>query len=202
MKVASLACALLAPTLLAQPAFARSHGADNEYGGPVYAGPPDLVTAGAFLSAGGGQKTFTARTALNNVIGVQLVDPEITNLQKQYGVAAVNGWLHAFDFTLRDAAAQATAGGVTFPLSAPTHTGKALFIDLARDGTDAGGTFWTGTMLDKLVTHQVHVQTMRNIDASLGAEADATYHKITNQFVYDIAVQLGLGDGVKLAAFH
>jgi hypothetical protein len=196
-------CALLLVAFITGPASARPHkGADNQYGGPVYEGAPDLVTAGSLISAGGGPTAFSTRVALHTIIGPQLVDPEILTLQKQYGTVAVASWLQTFDFTIRNAAVQATAAGVAFPLSSPTHTGKALFTDIMRDGIDADGTFWTGTMLDKLVTHPIHVQTMRDIDASIGADADANYHKITNQFIYDVAVQLGLGDTVKLASDH
>ena len=184
------------------PAYAKGASSDNRYGGPIYMGPPDLVTAGAFISAGGGPAVFSARTALATIIGVQLVDPEIAVLQTKYGAAAVGSWLRTFDLVIRDAAAQANAAGYVLPLSSPAHTGKALFIDLMRDGTDPGGTFWTGHMLDRLVTHAIHTQTMSNIDASLGEVADAGYHKITSRFVYDVAVQLGLGDNVKLAPDH
>lgn len=198
------ACVLLAFSVLAStPASSRSHDAkDNRFGGAVYTGPPDLVTTGSFISAGGGPTTYSTRTALNTIIGPQLVDPELQTLRKQYGEAAVTAWLHTFDFAIRTAADQAASGGITLPLSSPTHTGKALFTALLQDGTDAGGIFWTGTMLDRLVSHAIHVQTMTNIDAALGAEADASYHKITNQFMYDVAVQLGLGDTVKLAPDH
>jgi len=206
VKLSSLAlCALLALAALGQPAaFARSHdpSASNQYGGPVYSGVPDLVTVGAFISAGGGPRTFSARTALNNVIGVQLVDPEIQTLQQQYGAAAVSSWLQTFDFVMRDAAVQTSAAGITLPLASPTHTGKALFTALLQDGTDSGSTFWTGTMLDKLVSHPIHVQMMRNVDLTFGANAGAGYHRITNQFMYDVAVQLGLGDDVKLSSYH
>lgn len=189
--------------LVSTPVAARSHrAAENEFGGPVYAGPPDLVTTGSFISAGGGPAVYSTRTALSAIVGPQLIDPELQTLRKQYGEAAVTSWFRTFDFAIRSAADQAAAAGMTFPLASPTHTGKALFAALLQDGTDAGGTFWTGTMLDKLVSHSIHVQTMTNIDASLGADADANYHKITNQFMYDVAVQLGLGDTVKLAPDH
>ena len=203
MKVSLWACSALLISVLAVPAAARSHKtADNQYGGPIYAGAPDLITAGALISSGGGAKSFSTRLALVAVIGPQLVDPEIAILQKQYGAANVSSWLQTSDFIIRKSAAKAGEAGVTFPLASPTHTGKALFTELMQDGRDSGGTFWTGTMLDKLVTHQVHVATMQDVDATLGADADANYHKITNQFVYDVAVQLGLGDTVKLASDH
>ncbi len=195
-------CVLLI-SMLAAPVSARSHkDGDNRFGGPVYAGAPDLVTAGSLISAGGGAKAFSTRLALIALIGPQLVDPEIAILQKQYGAANVSSWLQTFDFIIRTSAEKAAATGVTFPLSSATHTGKALLTDLLQDGQDPGKTFWTGTMLDKLVTHPIHVATMQDVDATLGADADANYHKITNQFVYDVAVQLGLGDTVKLAADH
>ncbi len=201
---ARAACLLLALAVFAGPAAsARSHKApDNMYGGPIYSGPPDVITAGSFITAGGGAKTFTTRTALNNVIGVQLVDPEIETLQKQYGVAAVRSWLRTFDFVIRNGAQEAIAAGLTFPAASPTHTGQALFTAMMQDGMDHTTTFWTGTMLDKLVTHPVHASVMRQIDETFGADADADYHKITNQFVFDVAVQLGIGDTVKLSPDH
>ncbi len=174
----------------------------NQYGGAIYAGAPDIVTTGAFITAGGGAKTFSTRTALDTVLGPQVVDPEIENLQKQYGAANVSLWLQTFDFVFRDAAAQAGAAGIQLPLSSPTHTGQALFTDLMTDGIDSSGAFYSTTMLDKLFTHAIHVQVMRDIEGTIGANADATYHKITNQFVYDVAVQLGLGDQVKLSPDH
>ena len=130
---------------------ARSHkAADNRYGGPVYAGPADLVTAGSLISAGGGAKAFSTRFAFGRIIGPQLVDPEPRDVtQRIRRRPAVETWQHSFDSVVRRAAELSTDGGVIFPLASASHTGKALFIDIMHDGMDPGGTFWTGTMLDK-----------------------------------------------------
>jgi hypothetical protein len=56
-------------------------------------------------------------------------------------------------------------------------------------------------MLDHLVTHKIHDQTMTDIDAKFGAAADENYHKISNQAFYDIAQALG-DKSVAVAALH
>jgi len=56
-------------------------------------------------------------------------------------------------------------------------------------------------MLDKAVSHKVHMQVMSDIDAKYGEPTDASYHKISNQLFYDVAVAMGVS-AVKLASFH
>jgi len=58
-------------------------------------------------------------------------------------------------------------------------------------------------LLDKAVSHGIHVQVMNDIDANstLGKETDFDYHKISNQAFYDLAQALG-AKTTKLAAVH
>jgi hypothetical protein len=56
-------------------------------------------------------------------------------------------------------------------------------------------------MLDKLVTHNIHVAVMDSIDAQYGTKADANYHRIADQAHYDLAQALG-AKSVKLAVYH
>ena len=56
-------------------------------------------------------------------------------------------------------------------------------------------------MLDHAITRKIHMAVMDDIDSKWGAEADAEYHKITNQAMADMAHALGHKQ-VKLASFH
>ncbi|MBV8595113.1 MAG: hypothetical protein JOZ50_02575, partial [Candidatus Eremiobacteraeota bacterium] len=88
-------------------------------------------------------------------------------------------------------------------LPSPTLSGKELATTLVKAGTAADGTFQIEYLLDKAVTHKIHVQVMDDIDndPSLGKKADYDYHRISNQAFYDVAQALGM-TSVKLAAVH
>jgi hypothetical protein len=89
---------------------------------------------------------------------------------------------------------------VKFPNS--NLTGKVLAARLVTLGVPGNnGAYYTGTMLDHLVTNKIHESTMDAIDAKYGTRLDANYHKISNQAFYDLAQALG-AKTVKLAAFH
>ncbi len=58
-------------------------------------------------------------------------------------------------------------------------------------------------LLDKAVSHKIHIQVMNDIDKEpgLGKKADLQYHEISNQAFYDVAQALGMTN-VKLAPVH
>jgi hypothetical protein len=56
-------------------------------------------------------------------------------------------------------------------------------------------------MLDKAISHNIHERVMDDIDRKFGLTADADYHRISNQAMYDLAHALG-AKSVKLAGFH
>ena len=72
---------------------------------------------------------------------------------------------------------------------------------MVKDGTTPDGVFWAGYMLDHLVTHPIHDHVMDDIDKQFSPTADANYHKISNQAMYDLAQALG-ATSVALASFH
>jgi len=170
----------------------------DRYGGPAYTQSPDLSSTIAFVNAGGGPGKFSTVKALTALVGPDLTNKEVAKLTSQYGKASVGSFVTVFNFAVNDAAKIAIADGVKFP--APELSGDKLAAQLVGDGT-VKGTFWTGYMLDHLVTHKIHDQTMADIDAKYGASADANYHKISNQALYDLAQALG-AKSVMLASFH
>ncbi|PZR62181.1 MAG: hypothetical protein DLM53_06850 [Candidatus Eremiobacter antarcticus] len=174
----------------------------GRFGGPVYNGPPALAVTASLVSAGGGPSNYSTATALTSMVGKNLVNGEVKKLSKQYGASATTMWLKTFDFAVHDSLKIATAAGVKLP--APAMSGKKLAASLVSAGTwSKDGTFQIEYLLDKAVTHKIHVQVMNDIDREpgLGKKADLDYHRISNQAFYDLAQALG-ATSVKLAPIH
>ncbi|MBV8163354.1 MAG: hypothetical protein JOZ91_03710 [Candidatus Eremiobacteraeota bacterium] len=207
LKLVAVALALGAALTAGSVAFAddsmsnSSTAMQGRFGGPVYNGPPALAVTASLVAAGGGADKYSTATALTSMLGQDTVNAEVAKLTKQYGADAVKMWLKTFDFAVDDALKIATAAGVKLP--SPTLSGKELATTLVKAGTAADGTFQIEYLLDKAVTHKIHVQVMDDIDndPSLGKKADYDYHRISNQAFYDVAQALGM-TSVKLAAVH
>jgi hypothetical protein len=175
----------------------------SRYGGPIYSGAPALAVTAALVAAGGGPAKFSTATALTTMLGATTVKAEVGKLTKQYGAADVALWLKTFDFAVSDGLKIATAKGVKLPAPDPKMTGTMLAMTLVKAGTTSDGTFQIEFLLDKAVSHPIHVQVMDDIDASaqLGKKADLQYHEISNQAFYDVAQALG-AKNVKLSPLH
>lgn len=173
----------------------------GRFGGPIYNGPPALAVTASLVAAGGGADSYSTATALTNMVGGTLVNSEVAKLTKQYGGDKVTQWLKTFDFAVKDALKIATAAGVKLP--APTLSGKDLATTLVKAGVAPDGTFQIEFLLDKAVSHKIHVQVMNDIDKEpgFGKAADLSYHLISNQAFYDLAQALG-ATTVKLAPLH
>ena len=172
-------------------------GPHSRYGGPVYTGAPALNVTASLVEAGGGTD-FSIAKALTSMVGPDLVNAEVTKLTKQYGKDDVDSWITVFDFAVADALDHATKAGVTLP--AADLNGKTLAGTLVKAGLDSHGVFYTEYLLDKAVTHDIHMAVMDDIDTKYGADADTNYHKITNQAMVDLAHALGAK--AKLAKLH
>lgn len=175
----------------------------GRFGGPVYTGAPALGVTAALVMAGGGPAKFSTATALTTMVGKATVAAEVAKLSKQYGAPAVTQWLKTFDFAVGDSLKIATAKGVKLPAADPKLTGAQLAKTLVTAGTDADGVFQIEFLLDKAVSHAIHVQVMNDIDKApgFGKKADLDYHTISNQAFYDVAQALG-DKAVKLAPLH
>ncbi|HLR87901.1 MAG TPA: hypothetical protein VK064_08520 [Wenzhouxiangella sp.] len=76
-----------------------------------------------------------------------------------------------------------------------------LTAALVEAGTTPDGTFWSGYLFDKTLSHGIHNQVMADIEAEFGHDADESTHLILNQAMYDVAQALGMTD-VALADLH
>jgi MoxR-like ATPase len=203
------AVAVLTGAGVAGAAQAVDYGKDHpmngtmmgRFGGPIYNGPPALAVTASLVAAGGGAENYSTATALTNMVGSSLVKAEVAKLSKQYGSEEVGQWLKTFDFAVKDALRIATAKGISLP--AGNLSGKELAATLVKAGTAPDGTFEIEFLLDKAVSHPIHVQVMNDIDKEpgLGPKADLDYHLISNQAFYDLAQALGDKD-VKLSPVH
>jgi hypothetical protein len=175
----------------------------GRFGGPVYTGAPALNVTAALVMAGGGPANYSTAAALTAMVGKATVTAEVAKLSKQYGAAEVTQWLKTFDFAVNDSLKIATAKGIKLPAADPKLTGKALATTLAKAGTDADGVFQIEFLLDKAVSHGIHVQVMNDIDKAPGfrKKADLDYHTVSNQAFYDVAQALG-ATSIKLAPLH
>jgi hypothetical protein len=185
---------LVSLCILVRPALA--HG---RYGGSSYAGEPTLSVTASLVAAGGGAANFSITKALVSMVGEELTRTEVSKLTKQYGKKRVKAWITVFDFAVKDALRIATSAGVKLP--PPALSGKDLAATLVTAGVDKDGTFNVELLLDKAVSHKIHEQVMDNIDKRYGKKADADYHRITNQAMYDLAHALGANE-VKLNGLH
>lgn len=166
--------------------------------GPDYTGKPDLQAAISLVTAGGAPGHFSIVKALTELAGAATANAEVAKLTKQYGAAAVTSFVAVQNFAVDDAVQKALAAGVKFPK--PTLTGKTLAVRVVTLGL-VNGTYYEGTQLDHLVTHDIHEAVMGDIDQKFGMAADANYHRIADQAHYDLAQALG-AKSVKLAAYH
>ncbi|CAN5559041.1 hypothetical protein BH11ARM2_BH11ARM2_24890 [soil metagenome] len=195
MKPTMIAIAVAAAAM----SLAQMDMKESRYGGPVYEGAPALTVTASLVKAGGGPAHFSTAKALTSMVGPKLVKAEIAKLTKQYGRTRVGRFLQVFDFAVNDSLMMATKAGVKLPMA--NLSGKALAGTLVKAGMDKDGTFYTEFLLDKAVSHDIHMAVMNDIDMKFGADADKDYHRISNQAHYDLAKALKI-PGVKLASLH
>ena len=174
----------------------------GRFGGPVYTGSPALDVTAALVKAGGGAADFSTAKALVSMLGADTVKGEVAKLTAQYGKDEVDTWLKTFDFAVTDSLKIATGAGIKLPDAPEGMGGLKLAQTLVTAGT-ASDTFQIEFLLDKAVSHGIHVQVMNDIDANknLGKLADLRYHQISNQAFYDVAQALGMKT-VKLSDQH
>lgn len=183
-----------------QQTTASSHTM-NWFGGPAYMGEPNLEATAALVAAGGGADNFDFSTALVSMLGEETVNAEVQKLTEQYGEDDVKAFVDGMTWAVNDGLKRATEAGVTLPEPPADLKGQALASALVEAGTTDDGVFWSGTLFDVALSHDLHNQVMADIEAEFGHDADKLTHKILNQAMYDVAQALGQTD-VKLADLH
>lgn len=175
-----LAVAALQPNVVSQPT--RFSGSCC-----VYTGAPALAVTLSMVEAGGGPKDFSTVTLLKKLTG-NLFDAEVSKLTQQYGKDQVAQFIKTFDFVINDSLRIVTEKNVALP-SQPNpdpSDGPALARALWMAGQTGEG-FNVEVMLDRAVSHPIHVQVMKDIDAKYGLAADAQYHAILTTAMKDLA---------------
>ena len=158
----------------------------------VYTGAPALTVTLSMVEAGGGPKDFSTATLLKRLTG-PLFNAEVAKLTKQYGQEQVGQFLKTFDFVVSDSLRIVTMKGVALP-SRPNpdpNDGRALAAALWSAGQTGEG-YNVEVMLDRAVSHPIHVQVMKDIDAKYGEQADADYHVVLTKVMKDLKAVYGL----------
>jgi hypothetical protein len=153
----------------------------------VYTGAPALAVTLSMVEAGGGPSNFSTVTLLKKLTG-SLFDAEVAKLTKQYGKEQVGQFLKTFDFVVNDSLRIVTEKKIALP-STPDpdpNDGRALAAALWSAGQTGNG-FNVEVMLDRAVSHPIHVQVMKDIDAKYGLGVDAQYHAILTTAMKDLA---------------
>jgi hypothetical protein len=180
MAGGGIASAKLLPNVVDQPT--RFSGACC-----VYTGAPSLALTLSMIEAGGGPSSFNTVTLLKTLTGPQF-DAEVGKLTNQYGKEQVAQFLKTFDFVVNDSLRIVTAKKIALP-SQPNpnpRNGAALAGALWTAGQSGQG-FNVEVMLDRLVSHPIHMQVMNDIDGKYGLAADAQYHAILTTAMKDLA---------------
>jgi hypothetical protein len=199
-RLASAVAALSLSALGAAPAFAADPGMGDmktsgaRFGGSVSTSAPNLQTTLALVIAGGGPADYKTTTLVGVLAGPN-ANAEVAKLTKQYGAPTVKEFITTFDFVIADALRLVKENGIALPATpTPDPTdGKALSAALYTAGVDSTtGTYNVEYMLDSLVSHPLHVQIMKDIDAKYGVKADATYHIALLQVMQDLKAAYSL----------
>ncbi|MBD5657241.1 MAG: hypothetical protein IAI50_18985 [Candidatus Eremiobacteraeota bacterium] len=192
--VALVACAMLLGTPVASLAKPMSNTARFSKA-PVYVGQPALATTVALIGAGGGAAGFDA-TKLVGYLAGDKASAEIASLQQKFGGDNVKSFLDVFNFAIADSVTKLKAAKLVLPATgspAPAAGGKALAGALYTLGVNTNtNTFDAEYLLDELVSHQIHMSVMDDIDAKFGKQADANYHAVLAQTMMDLKAVYGL----------
>jgi hypothetical protein len=144
------------------------------------------------IMAGGGPSNYQTTTLLKTLTGAKF-NAEVGKLTKQYGKEKVGNFITVFDYVVSDSLRIVKQKHVALP-STPDpdpHNGPALAKALWSAGQTGNG-FNVEVMLDRAVSHPIHVQVMNDIDKKYGIAKDADYHAILNTAMHDLASVYGL----------
>ena len=167
--------------------------APSRFSGPgVYSGAPALPVTLSMIIAGGGPSNFNSLTLVKTLAGSH-TGAEVASLTKKFGKDKVGNFLTVFNYVVSDSLKIVGEKHIALP-STPSpnpHDGKALAAALWSAGQTGQG-FNVEVLLDRAVSHPIHVQVMNDIDAKYGVAMDADYHVVLNQAMHDLASVYGL----------
>jgi hypothetical protein len=175
-----IALAKMLPSVVDQP---------TRFTGPccVYTGAPALQVTLSMVEAGGGPSNFQTVTLLKTLTGSKF-DAEVAKLTKEYGKDQVGQFLKTFDFVIADSLKIVGEKKIALPSkpSPDPKDGEALAGALWAAGQTGEG-YNVEVMLDRAVSHPIHLQVMGDIDSKYGLAADKEYHVILTTAMKDLA---------------
>lgn len=160
----------------------------SRFSGPgVYTGAPALAATLSLVVAGGGPAKFNTVTLLKDLTGSKF-DAEVGSLTGKYGKEKIDSFLTVFDYVVNDTLKIVTEKKIALPATPnpDPKNGEALAGALWGAGQTGQG-FSVEVMLDRAVSHPIHDQVMKDIDAKYGIAADANYHAVLNTAMHDLA---------------
>lgn len=162
--------------------------APTRFSGPgVYTGKPALPVTLSMIEAGGGPSDFATLTLVKVLAGSK-TDAEVASLKKKFGDQAVTAFVTVLPFAVSDSLKIVKEKGIALP-STPNpdpKNGEALAGALWAAG-QTGHSFNVEVMFDRALSHDIHVQVMKDIDAKYGVAQDADLHAVLNQAMHDLA---------------
>ncbi|HEY1883721.1 MAG TPA: hypothetical protein VGG51_11845 [Candidatus Cybelea sp.] len=185
----ALAAAIGTPAVAAAALMPNMSNEPTRFSGSccVYTGAPDLQLTLSMIVAGGGPKSFQTATLIKVLTG-KLFDAEVAKLTKQYGKDQVGQFLKTFDFVVSDSLKIVAEKKVALPDSpSPDPSDAAALAAALWSAGQSGEGFNVEVLLDRLVSHPIHLQVMKDIDAKYGLGVDAQYHAILTTAMKDLA---------------
>jgi hypothetical protein len=182
MKIAyRLFLAIACTGLLSAPATAGWKGPTS------YRGTPDLSLTAAMVAAGGGPAHFDSKRLVAVMAGKN-APAALAYLTHQYGSADVDAFFKTFTYAVDDSLRYATSKGIKLPATAVPR-GTVLTQELYAAGTLPNGNYDPGYMLERLVSHPIHMWVMWDINKQpdLGKQTDETFHIMLTDAMHKLA---------------
>jgi hypothetical protein len=156
-------------------------------GPTTYAGPPELTVTAEMVAAGGGPAHFDSKKLVGVMAGKN-APVALAYLTKEYGASNVDAFFRTFTYAVDDSLHYATAKGVKLPAST-VPSGPVLTQRLYAAGTMPNGLYDVGYMLERLVSHPIHMWVMWDINRQpdLGRKTDETFHIILTDAMHKLA---------------
>ena len=174
----------------AAPVLALLLGAPASAGwkGPtMYMGTPELTVTAEVVGAGGGPAHFDSKKLVGVMAGKN-APAALSYLTKTYGSANVDAFFKTFTYAVDDSLRYATAKGIALP-AVHVPSGPVLTQHLYSAGTLPNGQYDVGYMLERLVSHPIHMYVMWDINKQpdLGRKTDETFHIILTDAMHKLA---------------
>ncbi len=160
----------------------------SRFSGPgVYTGQPALAVTLSMIEAGGGPSAFDSVALVKTLTGAKFT-AEVGALNAKFGKDKVGNFLKVFNFVVADSLKIVKAKGIALPSTPqPDPKDGAALSKALWDAGQTGSGFNVEVMLDRAVSHPIHVQVMKDVDAKYGIAQDADYHAVLNQAMHDLA---------------